>query len=230
MLALAPQSSDSGPSASSNNKAVLEDIVKAIDAVARPNGPPLSSASPTGAISATPAVPPTPATAASMPKAPAPSADGQPPGDNKVVVNTVQETNGAVRSRRFSDAAVAAAVGTASGGGGATKGINGNTSSAGADDIQPGGAGGAILESVGAREGIIAAAAEVNGVGKGAGDTPRSSEEAEGPPAEASSGASTAPAGPQGGGAGAKTVTAEQEAPPVSMAEVSLTKTSRGTT
>ena len=34
---------DSGPSASSCNKAVLEDIVAAIDAAARPNGPPLPS-------------------------------------------------------------------------------------------------------------------------------------------------------------------------------------------
>ncbi|CAM9453587.1 unnamed protein product, partial [Laminaria digitata] len=37
---------DSGPSASSCNKAVLEDIVAAIDAVARPNGPPLPSSIP----------------------------------------------------------------------------------------------------------------------------------------------------------------------------------------
>lgn len=35
----------SGPSAASSNKAVLEDIVAAIDAVARPNGPPLPASS-----------------------------------------------------------------------------------------------------------------------------------------------------------------------------------------
>ncbi|CAM9328875.1 unnamed protein product [Scytosiphon promiscuus] len=210
-----------GPSASSNNKAVLEDIVKAIDAVARPNGPPLSSVStPASLSSTTDAADPAPAITALVPKATVATAPTTPPGANKAVAATAEDANGGMRSSRFSDAAVAAAVGAA-GVGGTIKAADGNATNAGAgaEVVQSRAAGGEAVETLRAKKGITAAAAEVNGIGQGDGDV--SHRTVEGSAAEASSteSAAAAVAEPQGAEAGVETASAE-EAPPASMAEV----------
>lgn len=65
-------SPDSGPSAQTKNKTVLEDVVAAIDAVARPNGSPLSSSTtPASSIAAS-------SSCALSPVDPAPRLTGQP--------------------------------------------------------------------------------------------------------------------------------------------------------
>lgn len=202
---------------------MLEDIVKAIDAVARPNGPPLSSASPITSSSTSAAAPLSPAAAAFTPQPAAAIANGKPPGDNKAVAASV---NGVVGNSRFPDTAAAAvaAVGRASDGG-AIKGVDGNTTSAiSAEVVQPRTAGAEAVKTFRAKEGILAAAAEANGIGKGAGEMSRSAELVEGAPAEASSEEPVAAAvsEPARAGGGAEAAAAEQGAPPASIAEVSF--------
>eukprot|EP00903_Cladosiphon_okamuranus_P007143 g6937.t1 len=139
---------DSGPSASSNNKAVLEDVVKAIDALVRPNGPPLSSAAP--AVLATAA--PTPASTSLTPPALASTAAGskQPAVAGSDGGTAVSEANDVMARQqpRFLDMA---AVGAGGGN------VSGARSDAGTGfPRQP--SGGAT-----ATKAVLAAAAEVNG-------------------------------------------------------------------
>lgn len=209
----------SGPSASSNNKAVLEDVVKAIDAVARPNGPPLSSSSPTVPVTAAAS---TSASAFSLtpPATVTPVSAKQPTGNNGSTTAAVSETNGVVRQSRF--------PGEAAAGDGAVEGSDGKTSSAGAGIVQPSGT----------RKDVLAAAAEVNGVGQDVGETTRLSEGVQAPLAVAvsrvvastgeESAAVAAAAEPQAVGTvgteqnsrGMEVVPVEQGAPPATMAEV----------
>ncbi|CBJ27246.1 conserved unknown protein [Ectocarpus siliculosus] len=160
---------DSTPSASSNNKAVLEDIVKAIDAVARPNGPPLSTASaatvvPPAATVAAPAA--ASAAAALTPPAPPPATNvtagwsTRSSGDHGGGGTAVSEANGGARgSSRPSLVSDSGAVGAA-GDGDAVKGSDGRPSSRG---------GGGSAPALGTRNDVLAAAAQVNGVGGDAG-------------------------------------------------------------
>ncbi|CAM9820445.1 unnamed protein product [Ectocarpus sp. 6 AP-2014] len=210
---------DSTPSASSNNKAVLEDIVKAIDAVARPNGPPLSTAT------AATVVPPAAAVAAALtPPAPPPATNvtaGWSPrssGDHGGGGTAVSEANGGARgSSRPSLVSDSGAVGAA-GGGDAVKGNDGRPSSRG---------GGGSAPALGTRNDVLAAAAQVNGVGGDAGGA--SSRIAQGDEAPSAAEPVAAAAESQGKGTvGTKendlvveaVEATERGAPPASMAEV----------
>ncbi|CAN0386311.1 unnamed protein product [Ectocarpus sp. 12 AP-2014] len=217
---------DSTPSASSNNKAVLEDIVKAIDAVARPNGLPLSTATaatvvPPAAAVAAPAA--ASAAAALTPPAPAPAAkvttgwSTRSSGDHGAGGTAVSEANGGAHgSNRPSLVSDSGAVGAA-GDDDAVKGSDGRPSSRG-------GGGSAAL---GTRNDVLAAAAQVNGVGGDAGGA--SSRIAQGDEAPSAAEPVAAAAESQGKRtAGTKendlvveaVEAAERGAPPASMAEV----------
>ncbi|CAN0479550.1 unnamed protein product, partial [Ectocarpus sp. 8 AP-2014] len=219
---------DSTPSASSNNKAVLEDIVKAIDAVARPNGPPLSTAT-----AATVVVPPAVAVAAPAaasaaaalsPPAPPPATNltagwsTRSSGDHGGGGTAVSEANGGARgSSRPSLVSDSGAVG-AVGDGDAVKGSDGRPSSRG---------GGGSAPALGTRNDVLAAAAQVNGVGGDAGGA--SSRIAQGDEAPSAAEPVAAAAESQGKGTvGTKendlvveaVEATERGAPPASMAEV----------
>lgn len=219
----------STPSASSNNKAVLEDIVKAIDAVARPNGPPLSTATaatvvPPAAAVAAPAA--ASAAAALTPPAPPPATNvtagwsTRSSGDHGARGTAVSEANGGARgSSRSPLVSDSGAVGAA-GDGGAVKGSDGRPSSRG---------GGGSAPALGTRNDVLAAAAEVNGVGGDAGGA--SSRIAQGDEAPSAAEPVAAAAESQGKGtSGTKendlvvepVEAAERGAPPASMAEVGL--------
>lgn len=221
----------SGPSASSNNKAVLEDVVKAIDAVARPNGPPLSSATPT---TVPVAAAPTPAAASLAPPATATSTSTPTAAstNQRTAVGhggaAVSEANGVLRQRpRFTDTT---RVGAAGGGGGGVEGSRGGKVSGAIADASAG------LSRPSGRvtttNDVLAAAAEVNGA---AGDSAREAARLSGDvKAAASAGGSVveAPtgeespvvvavaAGPSENSLGIDGVAVEPGAPPASMAEV----------
>lgn len=222
----------SGPSASSNNKAVLEDVVKAIDAVARPNGPPLSTAKPTVPVTAIP----TPAAAAASLASPAKATATSTAASTKQRAVSVgdggaaaSEANGVAQRQqpRFSDTAAAG------GGGGAVEGgdggkVSGVRADAGAGFVQP---------SVGATttNAVLAAAAEVNRAGGNAGETARLSPGGSAAAAAGDSvvGASTgdettavsaAAASPRDNSRGSDAVAVEPGAPPTSMAEVRISR------
>lgn len=198
---------------------MLEDVVKAIDAVARPNGPPLSSASPIAPVT----VASTSASACLTPPATVTPVIAKQPTDNNgsAAAAVVSETNSAVRPWRFPGTA-AARVGAAADDI-VVEGSDRTTSSAGA------GTGAGPAQPSAARKDVLAAAAEVNGVGEDAAETTRLSEGVEAP--TGLSAAAAAAAEPQAVGTvgavgaeqenrGVEAVAVEQGVPPATMAEV----------
>ncbi|CAM9583107.1 unnamed protein product [Ectocarpus sp. 13 AM-2016] len=218
---------DSTPSASSNNKAVLEDIVKAIDAVARPNGPPLSTATaatvvPPAAAVAAPAA--ASAAAALTPPARAPATrvttgwSTRSSRDHGAGGTAVSEANGGAHgSNRPSLVSDSGAVGAA-GDDDAVKGSDCRPSSRG---------GGGSAPALGTRNDVLAAAAQVNGVGGDAGGaSSRIAEGDEAPSAAEPVAAAAESQGKRTAGTKEKDLAveaveaAERGAPPASMAEV----------
>lgn len=221
----------STPSASSNNKAVLEDIVKAIDAVARPNGPPLSTAT-----AATAVVPPAvafaaPAAPAAALTPPAPAlatnvtAGGitKPSGEHGGGGTAVSEANGGAGGSRSSLVSDSGAVGAA--GDDVVKGSDARPSSRG---------GGGSAPALGTRNDVLAAAAEVNGVGGDAGGASPRLAQGDGAPSAAEPVVAAAE-WQREGTAGTKendlvvaaVGAAERGTPPASMAEVGLKRGNR---
>lgn len=190
-----PPPTTSGPSASSNNKAVLEDVVKAIDAVARPNGPPLASTSAlTPPASASPA-PTATATAAANTKQPTAVSGGGGGGGGAAV----SEVDGVARQQsRFSGTAAVDAADGGGSGGGVGGAVDGKVFGARADAIisvngSSAGFGRPSGEATTTND-VLAAAAEVNG--GAAGDSSSACEAAR------LSGGGVRPATTTGGGGG----------------------------
>lgn len=212
-FASVPVRPPSGPSDSSNNKAVLEDVVKAIDAVARPNGPPLSSATPTAPVM----VASTPASASLAPPATVTPGSTKKPSDSNgsttAAAAVASETNAVARLSRSPPAAPVGAAASDR----AVEVSNGNTSSAGA------GASAGVVQPSGARKDVLAAAAEVNGVGEDSGKTARlSGGVRQAVVAAAAEPQAVGTVGTEQNSREVEAVAVEQGMPPATMAEVSF--------